>query len=81
VAGAGQANGNLVPSVYAKEFGTLNFSLIQPIAEGLQLKFQAKNLTNPKIQQYYKSPYIDQQLTRSSFTRGREFSISLTASF
>ncbi len=81
VSGAGQSNGNFVPSIYAKAFGTLNFSLNQQLGKGLALKFQAKNLTDPKIERVYRSEYIAQDQVRSSFTRGREFSISLTASF
>jgi hypothetical protein len=79
ITGAGQADGNFVPSVFAEDFGTLNFSLSQRLGEYFNLNFQAKNLTNPKIQQVYRSRYIGADVTRSSFRTGIEFSMSLSA--
>ncbi|HKB16833.1 MAG TPA: TonB-dependent receptor, partial [Planctomycetota bacterium] len=55
VAGAGASTGNLVPNVYAKEFDTLNFTLLQKLGQYLHLQFQAKNLTNPRIETVYRS--------------------------
>jgi TonB-dependent receptor len=81
VAGAGQAYGNFVPSIYAKEFGTLNMSLSQKIGKNLKIQFQAKNLTNPEIEEVYRSEFTGSDVTRSSYTKGSEFSISIGASF
>lgn len=81
VAGPGESLGNFVPSIYAREFDTLNFSLSQQLGRFLRLQFQAKNLTNPTIEQVYRSQYIDEELTRNSFTRGIEYTLSLSASF
>ncbi|MEM7310358.1 MAG: TonB-dependent receptor [Planctomycetota bacterium] len=78
VAGAGESLNNFVPSVYAKEFGTLNASLMQPIGDHWSIKLQAKNLTNPKIKEVYRSDLIGSDVTKTSFTRGREFSIGVT---
>ncbi len=77
VAGAGESVGNFVPSLYAREFGTLNLSLSRRIGRGLKLQIQAKNLTNPDIETVYRSEFIDGDATRTSYTRGREFSLSL----
>lgn len=81
VAGAAQSTGNFVPSIYAKEYDTLNFSLSQKLGEHFKLQFQAKNLTNPAIEEVYRSRYIDEEETRSSSTRGIEYSLSLSADF
>lgn len=81
IAGAGQANGNYVPSVYETEFGTLNFSLSQDVGEIWKLKFQAKNLLDPKIETVYRSDYIGDDVTKTSYRKGMDFSISLSAAF
>lgn len=77
VAGAGESDGNFVPSVYAREYETVNFSVSQSFWSYFQLQFQAKNLTNPRIEEVYRSGFIDGDVLRSSFTRGREYSLGL----
>lgn len=79
VAGAGQSNGKYVPSVYSKEYGTLNLSVTQRLAARWSLKFQAKNITNPKIQRVYKHTNGDR--TKSSYKRGIDLSLSMAYSF
>jgi hypothetical protein len=79
VAGAGESLGNFVPSVYAEDFGTLNLSFSKRIGKNFRLILQAKNLTNPEIEEVYRSDFIDGDQTRSSSTRGREFSIGISA--
>jgi outer membrane receptor protein involved in Fe transport len=81
VAGAGESNGNFVPSVYAKEFDTLNLSVSQKLGDYFKLQFKAKNLTDPSIETFYGSQYIGENVTRSSFTKGIDLSISLSAQF
>lgn len=78
VAGAGQANGNFVPSLYAKEFDTLNLSVSQALGPHMRLQFAAKNLTDPTIRAVYRSEYIGDDVTKTSFTRGVDYSLSLT---
>ncbi len=80
VAGAGLSIDKFVPDVYAKEFGTLNLSVSQKIGEHVQLQFQAKNLTDPTIEEVYRSDFTAGDQTKTSFTRGREFSIGLSIS-
>ncbi len=79
ITGAGQSNGNFVPSVYAKEYGTLNLSVSQPLGDVFKLTVKAKNLTNPAIQSVYRSEYIDSDVIRSSYTKGIDFSVSISA--
>ncbi|MCB9881404.1 MAG: carboxypeptidase regulatory-like domain-containing protein [Planctomycetes bacterium] len=80
-AGAGQANGNFVPNLYAKEFDSLNLSIGQRLGDHFRLQFQAKNLTNPSIDTVYRSRYIGKDVRRASFQRGIDLSIALTAEF
>lgn len=81
VAGAGQVKSRFVPSVYETEYGTLNFSLSQRLGEIWKLKFQAKNLLNPDIETVYRSQYIGEDVTKTSYKKGMDFSISLSAEF
>ena len=79
VAGGTGASGNFVPSVYEAEFGTLNFSISHKFDQNFAIKFQAKNLTDPNIKEVYRSDYIPGgDVTKTSFSRGREFSIGIT---
>lgn len=80
VAGAGEADGNFIPSVYAKEFGTLNASVSQQFGKFFKLQLQAKNLTDPQIEEVYRSEYIGDDVTKTSYSRGMEFSIGLSVS-
>jgi outer membrane receptor protein involved in Fe transport len=81
IAGAGQSNGNFIPSIYQKEYGTLNLSVAQPLGKHFKLTFQAKNLTNPEIKTVYRSEYIGDDVSRTSYTQGIEFSLTLSAEF
>jgi TonB-dependent receptor len=80
VAGAGESAGNFVPNVYALEYGTLNLSVAQELSERTTLTFQGKNLTNPEIEEVYR-PEDGAEATKSSYTRGREFSLGVTVRF
>lgn len=82
VTGAGlSANNNFVPDVYQKEIGTLNMSLSHRFGDHLNMKIQAKNLTNPEVEQFYRGGFAGGDTTRSSFTKGVEFAFSLGFSF
>lgn len=81
LSGAAQASGNFVPSIYATQYDTLNFTLSQPLGPFLRLQFQAKNLTNPSIERVYRSEYIEDDLAHSSFSKGIDYSLSLSAKF
>jgi TonB-dependent receptor len=70
-----------IPDVYQEEYGTLNFTLSQEIAEGVQLRLSAKNLTNPIIREVYRDPIIGDDVTRRARTRGIDFSIGLSLRF
>ena len=79
VAGAGQSNGNFVPSIYALEYGTLNLSVSQKLGEYFTLRVQAKNLSNPEIDQVYRSRYIGDDVLHTRYTRGVDYSITFGA--
>jgi outer membrane receptor protein involved in Fe transport len=81
VAGAGEADGNFVPSVYETEFGTLNFTWLQEINDVWSFNFKAKNLLDPDIETVYRSRFIDEDITKTSYKKGMEFSVSLSAKF
>lgn len=78
IAGAGQSLSNFVPSLYAREYGTLNLSLSRRIGKNFKLQLQAKNLTDPAIDTVYRSDFTGDDKTHTSFTKGREFSLSLS---
>jgi outer membrane receptor protein involved in Fe transport len=81
VAGAGQAAGHFIPDVYETSFGTLNLTVQQKIGERCTLKFQVKNLLDPDIETVYRSKYIGGDVTKTSYRRGREFSIGIAITF
>lgn len=70
--------GEEVPNVYEKEYGALNFSLSQKIGKNWKLSFAAKNLTNPDIQKVYRADGVAGEEIRSSYQRGREYSIGVS---
>lgn len=82
VAGAEASNNGYVPDVYAKQYDTLNFSVTQALGQHLKLQFQAKNLTNPEIEEVYRQEdVIGDDVTKTSYTKGIEYSITLGVQF
>jgi outer membrane receptor protein involved in Fe transport len=81
VAGAGESLGNFVPSLYAKEYDTLNLTLSHSFGKRLKLTLQAKNLTNPRIEEVYRSDFIGEDVTKTSYTKGIEYSLALSMNF
>ncbi len=81
VAGAGAADGRFVPSVYETEFGTLNATLSQKIGEAVEIKFQAKNILNPDIETVYRSEFIESDVVKTSYKKGIDFSLGVSATF
>jgi TonB-dependent receptor len=80
IAGAGAQGGTtgFVPSIYQTEFGTLNFSFVRRLGRHLRLQLQAKNLTDPDIETVYRSDVIGGDVTKSSYSLGREFTFGLS---
>lgn len=83
VAGDGLAdNGlNYIPAVYQEQFDTLNFSVAQQLSQHFRLQFRARNLTNPSINEVFRSDFIEGERLNTSFTRGVEYSLSISANF
>jgi TonB-dependent receptor len=77
IAGAGESNGNFVPSVYAVQYDRLNFSFSQQLGPNMRLQFAAKNLTNPDRREVYRSDYIGDDVTKTSRSDGIEYSIGI----
>jgi outer membrane receptor protein involved in Fe transport len=81
VTGAATANGAFVPDVYEKEYGTLNFTVAQKVGDKLTVKFQAKNLLDPKIEQVYRSKYVSGDKVKTSYRKGIDLTFSLSYAF
>lgn len=81
VAGAGTSKSSFVPNVYEKEYGTLNFNVSKTFGDHWKVNFQAKNLLNPDIETVYRSKYIDGDVTKTSYRKGMDFSMSVNAEF
>ncbi|MBK8979359.1 MAG: TonB-dependent receptor [Planctomycetes bacterium] len=81
LAGAAQAEGNFIPNLYAAAYDTLNVSVTQPLGQWVNVRFQARNVTNPRITTLYRSEYIDGDVHRTSFRRGIDYSITLGGEF
>ena len=64
---------------YATQYDTLNVTLAQRIGKYFRLQVQAKNLTNPDIEEVYRSSAIGDDVERQSYTRGIDYSVSLAA--
>ncbi len=81
VAGAGQSKGNFIPNVYELEYGTLNVSVTQKLGKYIKVKFAAKNLADPDIETVYRSGYIGADVLKTSYRKGIEYSIGISAEF
>lgn len=78
--GAGQTR-VLIPSVYETEYGTLNFSISQKLGEIWKVRFTVKNILDPAIETVYRSKYIGKDVTKTSYHKGIEYSIGISAEF
>jgi len=82
VAGAGQANGNFIPSVYALPFDRLNLSFVQRLGQHFKLEIKGMNLTNPAFKTVYRSEYVpDGDVLKTSRTAGIDVSFALAGSW
>lgn len=77
VSGAAEADGNFVPDIYLTGFDTLNATLSQSLGAHVRLQLGVKNLTNPEIREVYRSREIGDDVTRTSFTRGVEYTLGI----
>jgi hypothetical protein len=78
-AGAGESDGNFVPNVYELEYDTLNFSASQDLGKGFKLDFKLKNLTDSARETVYRSQYIGDDVTKTRFSKGIDWSLAITA--
>ncbi len=78
LAGAGAQSGRFVPNIYALEYGALNVSVSQKIGKYLKLTFRAKNILNPEIETVYRSEYIRDDVVKTSYRKGIDWSLGLS---
>lgn len=76
-----QDSGNYFPNIYEKGYGTLNFSLSQKLGDHLKLGFKVKNILDPDIETVYRSNYTGEDVVKTSYTRGQEYSIGISSSW
>jgi outer membrane receptor protein involved in Fe transport len=81
IAGAGQSNGHFIPSVYEKEYGTLNFSLGKKLGEHGKLSFQIKNFLNPDIQTVYRAYVLDGDKVKTTYKKGVDYTVSVNVNW
>jgi len=81
VAGAGESDGNFVPDVYALGYDSLNLTVTQRLGQYFKLRIGAKNLTDPEIEQVYRSRYISGDVRKTSHTKGIDFFLGISAEF
>jgi len=72
---------NYIPHVYAKEHPTLNFTLSQKLTDHFSLSFKAKNLTDPEIQEVYRSKFSSGDVVKTSYQKGIEYSLGLSGTW
>nr|HMQ22250.1 TonB-dependent receptor [Planctomycetota bacterium] len=77
IAGPGQSQNNFIPSLYARNFDSLNATLAQRLSDAVTIRFQARNITNPRIDTVYRSSYIGDDVTQTSFTKGVDYTFSI----
>lgn len=80
IAGEGTSDG-YVPNVYATDRTELNVGISKKLSERWKLSFRAKNLLDPEIETVYRSRYISDDATKTSYRKGRSYSVSLSGSF
>jgi TonB-dependent receptor len=78
VTGAGLDSTKFIPNVYQEAYGTLNLSFSRVLGQHWRLQLQAKNLTNPDIREVYRSDFIDGDELKTSYSKGTEYSLTLS---
>ncbi len=68
------------PNIFETQYDTLNLTFSQKLSKHLKLKISAKNLTDPDIQQVYRSP-LTPEVVHTSYNKGISVSVSLSATF
>ncbi len=70
-----------VPDLYIEEFHTLDLVARQRLYEGIELSFQAKNLTDSRRGTKYDTKTVNGTIRERSFRVGRDFKLQLTFTF
>jgi hypothetical protein len=78
VVGAGPAKDGYIPNVYAKEYGSLNMTYSQKVNDWCNVGLQAKNMTNPSIQEVYRADTLFADVVKTSYRKGIDWSANVT---
>ena len=81
IAAGTQKSGNYIPNIYETDSASLNFSLSQKLGENLKLEFKVKNILNPDVKTVYRSAYTGEDVDRTSYKKGVEYSIGLSGTW
>jgi outer membrane receptor protein involved in Fe transport len=73
----GPTGTRFTPDVYARSFDTLNLNLTQQLGPWLRVTLGVRNLTNPDIEQVYRSDYIGDDVLRTSYRQGTEYVLGI----
>lgn len=79
--GSGPSSAGIVPATYLSRFDTLNLSLSQKLGANMRLTFAAKNLTDAKQREVYRSDYVAGDTLRRLSSDGVEYSLTLGGEF
>ncbi|HEX5052118.1 MAG TPA: TonB-dependent receptor [Planctomycetota bacterium] len=77
VSGPGPSNDFFVPATYLTAYDSLNVTVTQSLGAHVKLTLAAKNLTNAERREVYRSEFISEDVTRTSYTTGVEYSLSI----
>jgi outer membrane receptor protein involved in Fe transport len=77
IQGPGPSNSFFVPATYETRYEQASVTLSQQLAKGVRLALAGRNLTNALRREVYRSEYIDDDVTRRSYTEGVEWSLSI----
>lgn len=81
VKGAGNRNGNYVPDIYATEHENLNLSISKKLWNNYKLSFKIKNITDPDIEEVYRSDIVSSDVVKTSYSKGVDFSLTFSGTW
>ncbi|QBG47224.1 hypothetical protein EGM51_07375 [Verrucomicrobia bacterium S94] len=76
-----QDSNRYIPNIYEKGYGVLNFSVSQELGNHFSIGFKAKNLLDPEIQSVYRSEYAGEEAVHTSYKKGIEYSVGVSATW
>ena len=77
VQGPGPSNSYFVPATYETRYEQANLTVTQALGKHVRLTLAGRNLTNALRREVYRSEYLEDDVTRRSFTEGVEWALSI----